>query len=317
MLYFSPAVRAIWKFVAPDRSRRRNQPTLRNVLKRHFQPSDGHIYGNGDDCHYTNDHLGKGAFYIAYTRLLVFALQNFAELSYESPLCGKDGRRLVGQVQRSAVQRFQQRAYDLGFRTLKLVVRDRVQADPDQAVTNENTQHDVNCPVWRAGKPYLSAYIRLQSEEVENQIEHPSIPADTLSHILVMANTFGQFLKISESDPAEEDYGNFVHVSNQPIKHIWGKEGINTRHPVDIDQRSESDYSTICVSETADSEIYNQAQQKPLSFNNQSAKPAAFDPRSSFLPLILEKQLRRQGGVFELPPPEIGKAPREDGQDIQ
>ena len=142
MLYFSPAVRAIWKFVAPDRSRRRNQPTLRNVLKRHFQPSDGHICESGDECHYTNDHLGKVAFYIAYKRLLVFAMQNFAELSYESPLCGKDDRRLVGQVQRSAVQRLQQRAYDLGFRTLKLEGRDRVQADLDEAVTNDNTIRD-------------------------------------------------------------------------------------------------------------------------------------------------------------------------------
>ncbi|KAH8753270.1 hypothetical protein F5883DRAFT_384728, partial [Diaporthe sp. PMI_573] len=125
MLYFPPAVRAIWKFVAPDRSRRRNQPTLRNVLKRHFHPIEGHICESGDECHHAHDHLGKHAFYLAYTRLLVFALQNFAELSYESPLCGKDGRRLVGQVQRSVVQRFQQRAYDLGFRTLKLEGRDR------------------------------------------------------------------------------------------------------------------------------------------------------------------------------------------------
>jgi hypothetical protein len=71
------------------------------------------------------------------------------------------------------------------------------------------------------------------------------------------------------------------------------------------------------VSETADSEIYSQAQQKPLSFNvDQSAKPAEFDPRPSFLP-FLEKRLRRQGGVFELPPPEIEKSPRQDRQDIQ
>jgi hypothetical protein len=70
MLYFSPAVRAIWEFIAPDRSRRRNQPTLRNVLKRHFQPSEGHICEIGDEHHYTPDHLGKDAFYMAYTRLL-------------------------------------------------------------------------------------------------------------------------------------------------------------------------------------------------------------------------------------------------------
>jgi hypothetical protein len=133
-----------------------------------------------------------------------------------------------------------------------------------------------------------------------------------------MANIIGHFLKLSESDPAEENCGNFVHGSNRSIEYTWGKEDMNIGYPVGIDQRSESDYSTICVSETADSEIYNQAQQKPLSFNvDQSAKPAAFDPRSSFLPLILEKRLRRQGGVFELPPLEIEKAPREDRQDIQ
>jgi hypothetical protein len=157
----------------------------------------------------------------------------------------------------------------------------------------------------------------LQSEEVQTQIEHPSVPADTLSHILVMSNIIGHFLKMSESDPAKEDNANYVQASNQPIEYTWCKEDINTGHPVDIDERSESDYSTICVSETADSEIYNQAQQKPLSFNvDQSAKPVEFDPRPSFLP-FLEKRLRRQGGVFELPPPEIEKSPRQDGQDIQ
>jgi hypothetical protein len=157
----------------------------------------------------------------------------------------------------------------------------------------------------------------LQSEEVQTQIEHPSIPADTLSHILVMANIVGHFLKMSESDSAEEDCANYVQVSNQPIKYTWCKEDINTGHPVDVDERSESDYSTICVSETADSEIYSQTQQKLLSFNvDQSAKPAEIDPRLSFVP-FLEKRLRRQGGVFKLPPPEIEKAPREDGQDIQ
>jgi hypothetical protein len=67
-------------------------------------------------------------------------------------------------------------------------------------------------------------------------------------------------------------------------------------------------------SETADSEIYSQTQQKLLTFNvDQSAKPAELDPRLSFLP-FLEKRLRRQGGVFQLPPPEIEKAPGEDGQ---
>jgi hypothetical protein len=109
----------------------------------------------------------------------------------------------------------------------------------------------------------------------------------------------------------------YVQVSNQPIEYTWCKEDINTGHPVDIDERSESDYSTICVSETADSEIYSQTQQKLLGFNvDQPAKPVELDPRLSFVP-FLEKRLRRQGGVFELPPSEIEKAPREDGQDIQ
>jgi hypothetical protein len=68
---------------------------MRNTLKRHFQPSDGYICDSGDECPYTHNHLGKHTFYMAYKTLLIFALQNFAELSYESPLCGKDGRRLV------------------------------------------------------------------------------------------------------------------------------------------------------------------------------------------------------------------------------
>jgi hypothetical protein len=166
------------------------------------------------------------------------------------------------EVQRSDVQRFQQRAYDLGFRTLKLEGRDIVQADPAQGVTNNDTQHDISkCLVWRAGKPYLSGYIALQTEEVESQIEHHSVPTDTLSHILVMANIIGHFLKTSESDPAEEDYASFVHVSNQSVEYTWGKGDMDTGHPVDIDQWSESDYSTICVSNTAVSEIYSQAQQ--------------------------------------------------------
>jgi hypothetical protein len=61
------------------------------------------------------------------------------------PIHNKDGRRLLGQVQRGAVQRFQQKAYDLGFRTLKLEKRDKVQADLDQAVNSDYTQHDADC----------------------------------------------------------------------------------------------------------------------------------------------------------------------------
>ena len=80
-----------------------------------------------------------------------------------------------------------------------------------------------------------------------------------------MANIIGHFLKIAQSDPDEEDYVNVFQVSNPPIERIWGNEDMNTG--LDIDQRPDSNYSTICVSETAVSEIYSQTQRKPLILN--------------------------------------------------
>lgn len=215
--YLSLATKAIKRWIEPEtQSEGWDRPQLRQVLRERFRSSQAPVIQVGEDqwafTHRSLVFNQEQHFDLAYRQLFIAALRRFADLTNESPMQEVRGERLQGIINDDYVRSFQVAAQKLGFEGPKL-------NEPASRPRAHNMSRAARNLLWRGGRPYVNAYLELQSSSFDPKLKDAcqsrrEMPTPLFTQRLIIEAFFGSYAqhaqyRLDKDMPPSQD-GNTI-----------------------------------------------------------------------------------------------------------